>query len=150
LFSALGVVSALVLAVAWSRMDVVTVDVRALPVLAIALLQGALGTQVRGTLEDVARTMPNARGSWIDGVGGLDDAHRALSIIVVMACVWLWRTRRTWASTASVVLCALQVALGVVLVWLPLPKPAQVLHLLGAALLVGALTVHAVWADRRA
>jgi heme a synthase len=149
LFSALLVVSALVLAVAWSRVDVVAIDVRTLPVLGVAVLQGALGTQVRGTLEDVARRMPGARGAWIDGVGALDDAHRALSIFVVLGCLWLWRARSTWASRAAVGLCAFQAALGVVLVWMPLPRPAQVLHLLCAALLIGALTVHAVLAERR-
>ncbi|MDP2341712.1 MAG: COX15/CtaA family protein [Deltaproteobacteria bacterium] len=123
----------------------------------LALVQGAIGTQVRGILEDVARAHPElARGSWIEHVGLLDPVHRTLALAVVAAVVVVFVVVRKQlrdplvlrAATAALVLVIVQMVVGVVLTWAALPKPMQVFHLLAGALLLGALTTTAMLARR--
>lgn len=131
-------------------------------VFALALVQGALGTQVRGLIEDVRRHNPDVpRGAWIDLVGVVDIAHRNLALLVVAAVVVLLfvvrgklpdtRVRHvgvTRAALASVGIVLAQVVVGVALVYADLPRALQVFHLLFGALLLGTLTTTAMLARR--
>ena len=114
---------------------------------ALALLQGAIGTQVRGTLDDIARHHPELpRGDRLAEVGVLDHAHRLLALVVVAAVVVVAvkaaGRARVWAN-ACVALVCVQVVVGVVLAYAGLPQVAQVFHLLCGALLLGGLTATA-------
>lgn len=163
LLSAIVVVSALVVAVvnatpaqgmptspglAWGVWGVV----------ALAGLQGAVGTQVRGTLDDIARHHPElARGARIDLVGVLDMAHRNLALLVVAAVVVVVialrkrlpgnRQAQKTSTWAAVVLGA-QFVIGIALVYAGLPHVLQVAHLLCGALLLGLLTATAMQVRR--
>ena len=166
LLSAIAVVSLLLIAAINAATTTTTTDpagrrvsLLAWAVTALALLQGTLGTQVRGTLEDIARHHPElSRGAWIDHVGLIDTLHRTLAlavgagavVVVVVARARLADQRSVQqAATASVVLVLLQIVIGVVLAQAALPKVFQVLHLLAGALLLGSLTTTAMLARRR-
>lgn len=121
-----------------------------------SLLQGALGTQVRGTLDDIARHHPElARGARLDEVGPLDHWHRQAAVLVFIALVVVAVLVRKHASpraarfaAASLSLGALQIGAGLVLAYGGLPQAIQVTHLLLGALLLGALTATALHARR--
>ena len=125
-------------------------------VVGLGLVQGTLGTQVRGLLEDIARSHAEwGRGDWIDSVGLMDTLHRSAAVVVVagvIALAFLARTRLQGqgavnrAASAAVALVVLQMVIGVVLAEASLPRVAQVLHLLVGALLLGALTTTAMFA----
>lgn len=166
LLSAIGVVSALVVAIVNAASDAaVAVDplhkkasLLVWLVGGVALVQGAIGTQVRGLLEDISRARPDlARGDWIDHVGVIDIVHRNLAIVVVVGVVGLSVMLRRWVpqqrqairlADIATGLAASQFVVGGILVNLPLPKVMQVFHLLCGALLLGALTASAMLARR--
>lgn len=167
LLSAIGVVSALVVALVNA-----TSDAAAAPspterraswltwgVAGVALVQGAIGTQVRGFIEDVSRARPDlTRGQWIEHVGLVDTIHRNLALVVVAAtiglAVWLRRTlperqQARRAADGAAVLAVAQFVVGGILVNLDVPRTMQVVHLLFGALLLGALTAAAMLTRRR-
>ncbi len=163
LLSAIAVVSLLVIATVNAISAVATkttttdaVSRLAWGAAALALVQGALGTQVRGILEDTARHRPElARAAWIGEVGFIDLAHRGLALAVAAAVVAVFivvRKKRgeqralARAATSAVVLVGVQIAVGAALANAGLPKALQVFHLLAAALLLGALTTTAMLA----
>ncbi len=175
LLSALGVVSCLVIAVVNASHDDGVADVGAsdarvagvdgarvsrlaFVAFVVTLLQGAIGTQVRGILEDIARAHPElVRGDWITKVGVVDVVHRNLALLAVGAIlVVAWNARKVlpaghaarFLSMAAVALAVLQLVTGSVLTSLSLPPPAQVLHLLAATLILGALMATAMVARR--
>ena len=166
LLSAIAVVSLLVVAAVNATTTTTTtpeglhVSRVAWGVAALALVQGALGTQVRGILEDIARHhLEIARGAWIDQVGLVDILHRNLALAVVAAVVALFFVVRgklrdhaavNKAAAASLALALAQVVVGLVLVYAALPKVMQVFHLLAGALLLGTLTMTAMLARRTA
>lgn len=123
---------------------------------ALLLVQVAVGTQVRGTLDDVIDAgLPRAEA--LASVGGLDTAHRELAAVVTLAVValwaWVWTRfhgdpRLVRAANAALVAAVLQIAAGMVLAGLALPPPAQVAHLTMASLMLGALTTLALVAWR--
>lgn len=125
----------------------------------LALVQGGIGTQVRGLLEDIARAHPElSRAALLDKVGLLDLLHKNLALVVVAAgivLVFVFRAQvrdnvaATRAAIAVAVTALTQFALGVVLASMALPKVAQVLHLLFAALFLGATTAAGMLARRR-
>jgi len=118
---------------------------------ALALVQLVLGTQVRGTLEDVARANPGLpRDRWLDLVGLVDIGHKNLALMVVGACfVLVLRARSAhrdepvlaWVALSALGLAAAQLGVGFGLAALALPPPLQVAHLVIACALLGALTV---------
>jgi len=123
--------------------------------IALTLGQVALGTQVRGAIDQAAGTLP--RQNLVASVGFADMAHRNVALAVLAASIWLFvRTRSRLgssrslvaAATAVVVLAILQVAAGVVLAYFALPRPIQVAHLSIASLLLGAQTLLALLAFR--
>jgi cytochrome c oxidase assembly protein subunit 15 len=121
----------------------------ALALILLTLTQVALGTQVREHI-DVAMAGGVARADALASVGSYDYWHRDLALLVAaatMAVVWLVTTRHrretTLARTAwtMAALAGIQVALGVTMAYLALTPAAQVAHLTGSSLLLGAQTV---------
>jgi cytochrome c oxidase assembly protein subunit 15 len=115
---------------------------------AVTLLQIALGTQVRGAI-DGAIDAGVARDLALGTVGRMDYLHRDLAFVVLLGaaglCVWLMSQRAAPAvvrwSFVVLFLAILQVALGAVMAYGSLLPAAQVGHLTVASLLLGAQTV---------
>lgn len=126
----------------------------------ITLIQIAIGTQVRGGV-DQALDAGVARDAALATVGTLDYLHRDAAFVVLIGAVLLtfWLVSRNnppkgghhiagghnktlvgWAWI-GLGLAALQVVLGVVMAYVTLLPAAQVLHLTVASLLLGAQTV---------
>ncbi len=165
--SAIVVVSCLVIAVVNASSNMVNTPTAgqrfasrsAIIVGVLALVQGGIGTQVRGLLEDIARAHPEySRDQLLEKVGMLDLLHKNLALVVVagaVTLVFIFRTHvrdQTAAVRAAIVVAVtslIQFALGAVLAAMALPKVAQVLHLLFGALLLGAITAAAMLARRR-
>jgi cytochrome c oxidase assembly protein subunit 15 len=121
----------------------------ALLVIALTLVQVILGTQVREGVDE-AMSSGVQRGSALANVGPIDLWHREFSLAVLAATVVLavvvWtrhRRERTLVRATLVVVAfvALQVLLGLSMAYLVLTPPAQVAHLTGSSLLLGAETV---------
>jgi cytochrome c oxidase assembly protein subunit 15 len=115
----------------------------------VTLVQVALGTQVRGGIDD-ALDAGVAREAALSTVGAYDRAHRTMALAVMsmalVSMLVLWarhpgeRVMARW-TYAVVALAALQVVLGIVLAYVVLAPAAQVLHLTVASLLMGAQMV---------
>jgi cytochrome c oxidase assembly protein subunit 15 len=114
--------------------------------IALTLLQAALGTQVRSRV-DAALDSGVGRDLAIGTVGRLDYLHRDLAGIVLigstMLTLWLLSRRSPLVPWSLVILALaiLQIALGVVMAYGSLLPAAQVGHLTLASLLLGAETV---------
>jgi cytochrome c oxidase assembly protein subunit 15 len=115
----------------------------------VTLGQVALGTQVRGGVDD-ALNAGVGRAAALSTVGAFDRIHRTLALavlsIALLSLLVLWskhpreRVMAQW-TYAVVGLATLQIVLGVVLAYLALAPPVQVLHLTVASLLMGAQMV---------
>jgi len=124
-------------------------------VTALLLVQVAVGTQVRGAVDQALELLPRADA--LASVGAVEAWHRDLAAVVTLAVVALWAW--TWlrhadhavlrhAASAALVAVALQIAAGMALAGLALPPAAQVVHLTVSSLLLGALTALALVAWR--
>jgi cytochrome c oxidase assembly protein subunit 15 len=115
----------------------------------ITLVQVALGTQVRGSIDD-ALDAGVPREAALATVGAFDRIHRTTALAVMsaalVALLMVWAKHRgrrllvQW-TYAVVGLATLQVLLGVILASVALRPPVQVLHLTVASLLMGAQMV---------
>ena len=124
----------------------------------LAMLQGSVGTQVRGTLEDIARAHPDwSRAMWLEQLGTLDFVHTSLALVVAVVVVGLAvrfgqgadvRPAGVAAARGAAALVVAQVGVGVVLHSAGLPRAMQVLHLLFGVLVLGALTTAGMLARR--
>ncbi len=121
----------------------------------LSLLQVALGTQVRGAIDAHAATLALPRSDLLASVGWPDMAHRNLALVVLAIAIWLaWRVRAVAplplrrATFAVAGLALAQVAAGVTLAYLALPRPVQVTHLSIASLLLGGETLLALLSRR--
>ena len=117
--------------------------------MAVTLVQVALGTQVRGNIDDALHGGV-AREAALSTVGWFDSAHRTAALLVMslalIALLMLWAKhpgdRRLAQWTYAVVgLAAAQIALGVLLAYVALAPAIQVAHLTVASLLMGAQMV---------
>ena len=122
----------------------------------LTLVQIALGTQVRGGVDD-ALTAGVARDAALGTVGRLDYFHRdaAFVVLVVAAAIAVWIVRFKprpalfpWVY-ATVLLAVFQVLVGVFMGYVTLLPAAQVVHLTVASLLLGAETVLLLMSWRR-
>lgn len=120
-----------------------------LVMMAVTLLQVALGTQVRGSIDDALRAGV-AREAALGTVGTFDSVHRTLALAVVslamLSMLVLWSspghpTRVARWTYAVVGLAALQIVVGVALAYVALVPPFQVVHLTVSSLLMGAQMV---------
>jgi heme a synthase len=115
----------------------------------VTLAQVAVGTQVRGAIDD-ALDAGVARPQALATVGTFDSVHRtsALAVmslaLIALLVVWSKHPREKviaqW-TYAVVALAAAQIVLGVMLAYVALSPPYQVLHLTVASLLMGAQLV---------
>jgi cytochrome c oxidase assembly protein subunit 15 len=125
---------------------------------ALLMVQVAIGTRVRASLEIVSREhLEYARGEWITHIGSLDPVHRTMALVVgsaVLALAWyVWKrvdpqpVLRTIAALlgAGVVV---QIAIGVGLAYGALPPVLQIGHVTVASLMLGGLITLAMLAAR--
>jgi cytochrome c oxidase assembly protein subunit 15 len=124
-------------------------------VIALALVQVGVGTQVRGRVDAALGVVPRADA--LAAVGPLDMTHRELAAVTGLAIISLWAlvwTRQPGdaalgrAAALTLAFTAAQVVAGLVLTGAALPPAAQVLHLTLASLMLGALTATAFIAWR--
>jgi heme a synthase len=117
--------------------------------IAVTLAQVVLGTQVREHI-DVAMERGVARNAALSTVGRYDSWHRDTALLVLGATLWVvWRTLTRHQSERPLVLIAyvlialvgVQLVLGATMAYVSLTPPAQVAHLIGASLVLGAETV---------
>ena len=124
-------------------------------VIALALVQVGVGTQVRGRVDAALDVVPRAEA--LAAVGPLDVTHRELAAVTGLAIIGLWAlvwTRQPGdaalgrAAALTLAFTAAQVVAGLVLTGAALPPVAQVLHLTLASLMLGTLTATAFIAWR--
>mgnify|MGYP006289781509 CR=1 FL=1 len=129
-----------------------TIGVGAAVLIALTLLQAGVGTQVRGTIDDVINTGV-ARSAALAAVGRLDGIHRDLAFVTLIGAtllvLWLLSKRSPLVSWGYVVmgLAVAQVAIGAFMAYGALIPSAQVAHLTIASLLLGAETI--LWLQSR-
>lgn len=133
---------------AWDAQGVRAAQVALSVLIALTLVQIAVGTQVRGAV-DAALDAGVARDLALGTVGRADYWHRDLAFMVLAGAaavsVWLmWKNAAAavlrW-SLAALALAIGQVILGVMMAYVTLLPAAQVAHLTLASLLLGAQTV---------
>jgi cytochrome c oxidase assembly protein subunit 15 len=114
---------------------------------AILFAQVIMGTQVRGLVDTVAKSMMNAgRESWLTTVGLPFYVHRSFSILVLLVfarmMLLLYRGAGhnariiTW-QIVVVVLLALEIISGIIMAYFGIPIAAQPVHLVLSSLLLG-------------
>jgi len=92
-----------------------------------------LGTQVREQIDEIA-IKTGERGTWISLLDMKILIHRSFSILILLSGIWLfWRNWKDdyalWSVGAFSSLIVLEIAVGVVLFYLDMPKIAQPVHL---------------------
>ncbi len=113
--------------------------------LAATILQLLLGTQVREGIDPFIKDAGGLpRGEWLSQVGLVDHVHRLSSWLVLLAGALVFRSVRRHAADSRLMPVArfilagivLQILIGITLAYGDLPRPAQVMHLTLATLLV--------------
>jgi heme A synthase len=121
----------------------------ALALIVVTLAQVALGTQVREGIDE-ALALGIARGGALETVGRADWWHRDAALVVAFGTAWVlwlvWNRHRQEAALVRVAvivgaLVFLQIVLGLTMAYMSLTPVAQVAHLSGSSLLLGAQTV---------
>jgi cytochrome c oxidase assembly protein subunit 15 len=117
----------------------------------VVIAQILLGTQVREAVDIVKQTMPElTREGVVENLGIFDHIHRAFSWIVAgsLGAIWYVHLKKDPFPRVFVRLnqlitlfAFLQAGIGIVLVYGGLPPAFQVLHLIGATLLVTTILV---------
>ena len=114
-------------------------------VLLLSTVQIALGTRVRGRIDELSLSGAGAE-EWLLEVGTVFLAHRSFSIVVLVAnLVLVYRIRRATlsrgvlhaAGNLLVLSLALEIAVGAGLYYLDVPPVLQPIHLLLAAIVAG-------------
>ncbi len=122
----------------------------ALLILLLTIFQIGLGANLRGELEIVQEDNPTLeRGEWIENVGWVDPVHRSFSwlVLIGIAVIKIFAYRKIepnrWIHLTvrgTAILVVLQILVGIGLTYTDLPPPLQVIHVMNASLLMGALT----------
>jgi cytochrome c oxidase assembly protein subunit 15 len=130
----------------------------ALIVLAFTLTQAVFGARLRGELEVIEQDNPlMARADWIGQAGWIDYLHRSFSWTVLVGVLWLaWYAHKRvdfnqwlrFGTQITALLVLLQVGAGIGLAYIDLPPALQVIHLVTASLLVGAIVLIYLLATR--
>ena len=116
-------------------------------VLAMTILQVAMGTQVREMTDFIRESQGESlRSSWIEYMPWFFYVHRSFSAFVLLANIWLakllinslgWQHTLTRLTFAMILVIFLAVLSGATLGHLGMPAFVQPAHLLAAALLFG-------------
>jgi heme a synthase len=118
-------------------------------VIGLLLVQVGLGAGVRAGVQQAAEA-GLSRAEWIDALGAVESVHRSFAVglgLAVLALATLIRQRLAvdrWlrrSMQAATVLLIVQIGAGIGMSEWGVPPVLQVVHLWGAALLLGALTV---------
>lgn len=113
--------------------------------LSVTTIQLLIGTQVREGIDPFIKDAGGlARGEWLAQVGFFDQVHRFSSWFVLLAGILVhWSAKRhavgTWlipVTRSILAVILLQIILGIILAYGSLPKPAQIMHLTLATLLI--------------
>ncbi|TAE20036.1 MAG: heme A synthase [Bacteroidetes bacterium] len=122
----------------------------------LTLLQVLLGTQVREAIDVVAKQVGEAgRGTWVGKLGLEFYVHRSFSWLLLGAnvyffylckknVVWQWAIFRKFALFA-LILCLVELCMGVALAYGGMPFYLQPLHLLAGVVLVGVQYLLIIW-----
>lgn len=125
--------------------------------IALTLVQVAVGTQVRSRIDAAAAAGQARREELLGSVGGVDPVHRSTALLVLAGGIALFIAVRrrprgpVWLRGAGGAVFALilaQISAGVILATFGLPRAVQVAHLTIASLLLGAETLVALLAYR--
>lgn len=126
-----------------NRIKSIGVKWMSVTVLALVIIQIALGTQVREQVDEVSKPLKYAnRDTWMDIIQATKEflMHRSLSWIVGTSCLilciqaWRYTTLRTHALFILALVIA-TVLIGVTMAWFDIPAVAQPTHLLLASIL---------------
>ncbi len=119
----------------------ITSRFRGLLILALifTLIQTVLGTQVREQIDHLNEA-GLARSGWIENLNWQFYVHRTFSLLILGLNFWLWRTNKRNEMGVKemmpiMVLILLEIAFGIFLNYLEVPKFAQPTHLLLGTLL---------------
>lgn len=154
---ALAIVAALIFALAQARrgimaaQPVTSIDKRftvwLYAVVAMTLLQVAMGTQVREMTDFIRESQgEELRSSWVEFMPWFFYVHRSFSALVLLANLWLakllvqslgWQHTLTRLTLAMIAVIVLAVSSGATLGHLGMPALVQPTHLLAATLLFG-------------
>jgi cytochrome c oxidase assembly protein subunit 15 len=114
----------------------------------LTLIQVLLGTQVRQQVDVIAKSLNLAqRELWIERLGMVFYIHRSFSLLLLAGHVWMFyqvlRHLRHYhavyrAASWLMVFILIEVATGVGLAYLNVPRVAQPLHLLFSCMIFGA------------
>lgn len=112
--------------------------------LILALLQILLGTQVRESIDVVAREGSVLREHWVDALGTNFEVHRSFSWLVILLNLgWVWMARKNGIRIVemplTLALLLIQLTGGIVLAYAGMPAGFQPLHLLGGILMFDVL-----------
>ncbi|HYW35023.1 MAG TPA: COX15/CtaA family protein [Balneolaceae bacterium] len=108
---------------------------------AVTLVQIILGTQVRASVDGIAQP----GGSWLSGMGAMIEIHRSFSWAIFLPGIALsylaWQKAHSGflqkITAGLVIIIILQIMLGAGLYYISLSPAFEVLHILGAALMLG-------------
>jgi cytochrome c oxidase assembly protein subunit 15 len=116
-------------------------------VLAMTVLQIAMGTQVREMTDFISRAQgEELRSSWIQAMSWFFYVHRSFSAVVLFSNLWLawllvnslgWKHTLTRLVLSMIAVIGLSVISGATLGHLGMPRLVQPTHLLAASLLFG-------------
>ncbi len=125
-------------------------------VLALTVLQVAMGTQVREMVDFLNHTQGEERSAWVSALPWFFYVHRTFSAVVLFANVWLvWLLYRslglhhslTRLAMGMLAVIVLAVVSGATLGHLGMPALVQPTHLLSASLIFGLQFL--LWMDYR-
>lgn len=115
--------------------------------LVLTIVQIIMGTQVRESVNEVARTLgENQREHWVAGLDWVFYAHRSYSIVVLLGHLYLMylvyqnsgRNRNLIrGSGVLLVVIIAEIATGIIMAYWAIPRFAQPLHLIFATLAFG-------------
>lgn len=125
-------------------------------VLALTVLQVAMGTQVREMVDFLNHTQGEERSAWVSALPWFFSVHRTFSAVVLFANVWLvWMLYRslglghslTRLALGMLAVIVLAIVSGATLGHLGMPAVVQPTHLLTASLIFGLQFL--LWMDYR-
>jgi len=115
-------------------------------ILAMTVLQVAMGTQVREMVDYLNHVQGEARSAWVAALPWFFYIHRSFSALVLVANIWLlwmlvsslgWQHTLSRLTAAMLAVIVLAIVSGATLGHLGMPAFIQPAHLLSASLLFG-------------